>query len=161
MTYIPGNNWTQSNLVEACEDGKGCEDDGRNDELPFVEDLEKRRLLETGANMSETCRPSDNCASWCIPSVCHAASARRTEAAAHKLQEQLHRGRFAGGVLDHSYRRPKLPWPSCRPCLRKRRDKVRGSRRCWLVQNRMLIAGREDSDSGSRTRLTRKGKGLV
>lgn len=39
LSFIPRHNGGQANLVHPREEGKCCKDDGRDNELPFVEEL--------------------------------------------------------------------------------------------------------------------------
>lgn len=45
LGFVPSDNVRDPNLVKSSEEGEGGKDDGSNDKLPLVEDLERRRLL--------------------------------------------------------------------------------------------------------------------
>lgn len=45
LSFIPSDDVRDSDLVKSSEEGEGGKDDGSNDELPLVENLEGRGLL--------------------------------------------------------------------------------------------------------------------
>lgn len=59
LSFVPGHDIGNSDLVESSKEGKGSEYEGRNNPLPLVEDLENASLLE--ANVSSAKR---------IPTIC-------------------------------------------------------------------------------------------
>lgn len=46
LGFVPGHNVGPSNVIEAGEEGEGGKDDGGDEELPLVEDLDNRWLLK-------------------------------------------------------------------------------------------------------------------
>lgn len=46
LCFVPGHNVGPSDVIEAGEEGEGGKDDGGDEELPLVEDLEDRWLLQ-------------------------------------------------------------------------------------------------------------------
>lgn len=47
LSFVPGHDVGYSDLVESSEEGEGGKDDGSNEELPLVENLEGRQLLHS------------------------------------------------------------------------------------------------------------------